>query len=88
MDRAWQDGVNFSQRTDALIMQRFAPRAFAIAHQMKSLGIPPPNMFHFSSGDHGGIGPYVGMVGELLRKGLLDEARKLDPNVAWGASFR
>jgi hypothetical protein len=88
MHRVWQEDVKFSRRTDALIMQRFAPRAFAIAHQMKSLGIPPPNMFHFSLGDHGGVGPYIGIVGELLRKGLLDEARKLDPKVTWSSSFR
>lgn len=83
----WQRGVNFSNKTNALMFERFAARAFAIAHQMKELGIPSPNMFHFPHGDHGGVSVYVGVVGELLRKGLLEEAKKLDPKTMWGATL-
>jgi hypothetical protein len=86
--RQWQERVNLSQRTDALMMQRFGPRVFAITQQLKNLGIPTPNLFHFSSGDTGGASVYIGTVGELLKNGLLEEARKLDPKVTWGATFR
>ncbi len=83
----WRENEIFSNRTKALVMQRFGPRAFAISHQLKSLGIASPNMFHFPHGDQGGSGTYIGLVGVLLKQGQLEEARKLDPNVTWGATF-
>lgn len=86
--RQWAERVQHSNRVDALMMQRFAGRAYALAHQMKSIGIRPPNMFFFSVHDAAGAAVYIGMVGELLSKGLLEEARKLDPQVTWGATIR
>ena len=86
--REWEIMVDQSRRAEAQMFEQFGPRAFAIVHQIAILGIPKPNMFHFASGDHGGVGVYIGVVGELLSKGLLDEARKLDPNSTWGQGFR
>lgn len=88
MYKRWQQTVNFSQKTDALMLQRFGPRAFAICHQLQSLGIPTPSLFAFSGGDHRGVSVYIGTVGELLKNGLLEEARKLDPKITWGTSIR
>jgi hypothetical protein len=85
--KSMQAQSDFRRRTDVLVMQRFAPRAFAIAQQFNRLGIPLPNLFHFSSSDTGGASVYIGMVGELLKKGLLDDARRLDPRMTWGASI-
>lgn len=86
--KKWQDDVAHSMKSDALVMARFGPRAYSIAHRMTGLGIKPPNLFHFPHGDHGGVGVYIGLVGDLLKKGLLEEARKQDPQITWGASFR
>lgn len=88
MHRQWQRGVELSERTAALVMERFGPRAYALVQQMSALGIPRPSTFHFSHGGDGAVSLYIGLVGEMLNKGLLDEARKLDPNVTWGAGFR
>jgi hypothetical protein len=87
MHLQWQRNVDRSNQMSSLLLQRFGPQTFAIAHQFKLLGIPEPNMFHFPHGDTGGACVYIGMVGELLKKGLLDEARKLDAKATWGASF-
>jgi hypothetical protein len=88
MHAEWQRGVDASNRLSRLILERFGARAFALAHQMRLIGIPPPEMFHFSHGDVGGASVYIGMVGELLKKGQLDAAKKLDPKSTWGVSYR
>ena len=86
--REWEIMMEQSRRAETQMFEQFGPRAFALVHQMEVVGIPKPNMTHFSLGDHGGVGVYIGVVGELLSKGLLEEARKLDPNSTWGQGFR
>jgi hypothetical protein len=86
--RDWQASVAYSQTTNARALEKFGPRVYSIAHRMAEFGIRPPALFHFPHGDVGGAALYIGTVGDLLEKGLLAEARKLDPKSTWGAGFR
>lgn len=83
----WERRTAHTTRVNGLMMQRFGTRAFSLAHQIQSVGIPAPGMFHFSAYDAGGAAVYIGVVGELLSKGLLEEAKKLDPKLTWGATI-
>lgn len=87
MHRQWQQESARRARAQAEVFKRFAPRIYALAHRLVLLGIPAPNLFHFPHGDHGGAGVYVAIAGELLKKGLLEDAKKLDPKITWGASI-
>lgn len=80
----WAKGVEHSNRSRAMVIERFAARAVAIVHQFDSLGIPQPPLRMLYLGDAGSVSVYIGAVGELLSKGQLAEARKLDPDSTWG----
>lgn len=75
-DRAWELRRDFSQKTSALAAQRFAHRAMALIHLLAQADIPPPSLWAF---DHElpNIAAYFGAVGELLERGLLEEARSM-----------
>jgi hypothetical protein len=85
--RAWQAQVDFSRQTNALALERFGPKAFSLVQQLEALGVPRPSMFHFAH-DSGPVSLYIATAGDLLSQGLLDQAKRLDPNVTWGAGFR
>jgi hypothetical protein len=87
MHAQWQAQSELSRKRDRLALEHFGPRAYAIAHQMKLIGIPPPNLAHFPHGGSGGVAIYIAMVGELLKLGRLEEAKKLNPNDTWSIAF-
>jgi hypothetical protein len=87
MHREWAANVEYSNRMNSMILQKFAPRALYLTQVMRGLEIPVPHMNHFGYHD-GGTAAHIGLVGELLSRGLIDDARKLDPHTAWGVGFR
>jgi hypothetical protein len=81
MHNQWARNTLRSQQTGIRIHQKFAHRALALNTQLKNLGISQADLWAF---DHsiGGVAAYYGAVGELLKAGLLTEARGVDPRVA------
>jgi hypothetical protein len=86
LHQAWAQGVDYSQKTRARLAQKFAHRAVALNHQLDSAGIRPASLWSF---DHNaaGIAAYYGAVGELLKRGLLKEAREMSPDDLQHAHF-
>jgi len=82
--RRHSEMASYGNVTNARMMEKFGTHALALSHVVGRLGIPQPNAFSLSHGDSGGVIIYLGIVGDLLKDGLLEEARTLDPNMTWG----
>lgn len=81
MDRLWARERVFRDQTRIRLAQRFMGRAFAMNVQLEAAGIGTPDLWGFE-GFAAAIAIYYGTVGELLERGLLAEARQLDPETA------
>ena len=71
--------VDHSGRTALLLHANFGARAEALAQMLRIAEIPPPNLRGFDTFPDA-VGNYFHVVGTLVSKGLLSEARALDPN--------
>ncbi len=78
LHEAWAQGVHYSQQTEAKLAEKFAPLVISLSHLLRLASIKPPDLWAFNV-HAGSIAAYLGAVGDLLERGLLDEARRLDP---------
>lgn len=85
--RVWERGADYNNQTSVRLVEKFAARVMAECHLLISAGIRPPNLMNFQY-NATGIAAYIGSVGELLQRGLLDEARKSDPEQFRGSTLR
>lgn len=76
--REWAKNVDYNNQTRARVIQKFAHRAVTICHLLERTAIKPPSLWGF---DHNAadIAAYVGAIGDLLERGLLKDARAMDP---------
>jgi hypothetical protein len=74
----WARNVDYSNQTRARIVEKFAHRAIAISHLLQLAGIKPPDLWAFDN-RAADVAIYIGAVGDLMGRGLLNEARSMDP---------
>jgi hypothetical protein len=74
----WARNVDYSNQTRARVVEKFAHRAIAISHLLQLAGIKPPDLWAFDN-RAADVAIYIGAVGDLMGRGLLNEARSMDP---------
>ena len=78
MEAVWARGVAYDTQTRGRAMQRFAARIIAICHLLQGAGISPPSLWNLNHNIEN-VSAHLGAIGELLERGLLNEARDFNP---------